>query len=78
MKKMYLSKDGLTLKRITKNFEGDIVIPEGVVYLAKRALAGCDALESISLPSSLTRIEKAAFSDCEALESLTIPEGVTS
>lgn len=55
MKKMYLSKGGLTLKRVTKNSKGDIVIPEGVVYLAKRALAGCEYITEVSLPSTLKR-----------------------
>ncbi len=47
MKKM--CKDELTLKRVTKNSEGVFVVPEGVVYQAKRALAGCEYLKSSAL-----------------------------
>lgn len=76
MKKMYLSKDGLTLKRVTKNSEGDIVIPEGVVYLAKRALAGCEYITEVSLPSTLKEIGDEAFEGCISLTSIVIPHGV--
>jgi len=69
MKKMYLSKDGLTLKRVTKNSEGDIVIPEGVVYLAKRALAGCEFITEVSLPSTLKEIGEEAFDGCTSFGS---------
>ena len=76
MKKMYLSKDGLTLKRVTKNSEGDIVIPEGVVSLAKRALAGCEFITEVSLPSTLKEIGEEAFDGCTSLTTIIIPHGV--
>ena len=76
MKKMYLSKDGLTLKRVTKNSKGDIVIPEGVVYLAKRALAGCEYITEVFLPSTLKEIGEEAFEGCSSLKKITITEGV--
>lgn len=76
MKKMYLSKDGVTLKRVTKNSEGAIVVPEGVIYLAKRALAGCEYITEVSLPSTLKGLGEEAFEGCLSLSKITIPEGV--
>lgn len=76
MKKMYLDKSRLALKRVSRNAEGSIVVPEGVISIEKRAFVGCGYITEVSLPSSLIELREKAFEGCHSLTSITIPEGV--
>ena len=68
-------------------YEGDIVIPEAVVFnertyrvtsIGKEAFAFCDSLTSITIPDSVKSIGWKAFLDCESLKEICIPYSVTS
>ncbi|ASS37232.1 leucine-rich repeat protein [Mogibacterium pumilum] len=54
----------------------DIVIPEGVTDIGRRAFVGCKA-KTVSLPDSLTKIGDNAFMNNQLTE-VTIPSGITS
>lgn len=66
-------------------YEGNIIIPETVVYneltyrvtsIGKEAFAFCDSLTSITIPDSVKRIGWKAFLDCESLEEIIIGNSV--
>ena len=57
---------------------GDVVIPNGVVYIGSGAFAGCDGLTGITIPSGVTTIGDAAFFSCKNLAYVTIPASVTT
>ena len=68
-------------------YNGDIVIPETVVYegvtysvtsIGDYAFLGCSCLTSVIIPNSVTSIGNWAFSECSCLTSVTIPNSVTS
>lgn len=69
-----------------KYYEGDIVIPESVVYLEENydvlrigtgAFSGSMDLNSVSLPSNLITIYGGAFSGCTNLTSITLPSDLS-
>ncbi len=57
---------------------GDVVIPEGVTAIGKRAFYDCKSLISITIPDSVTSIGEGAFNFCTSLTDITIPYSVTS
>lgn len=68
-------------------YEGDIVIPDQVVYngytynvtgIDKNAFEWCPNLKSVVIPGSVTYIGYRAFFECRSLKSITIPNSVTS
>ena len=86
--KYRLNEENLTAEVLQKKgYEGDIIIPETVVFkkVAYRvtsidvsAFSGCSSLTSIVIPESVTSIGICAFSGCSSLTSIVIPDGVTS
>ena len=79
--KYLLDEENLTAEVIQKKgYEGDIIIPEIVVFkkVAYRvtsiswwAFEGCDSLTSIVIPDSVTSIGAFAFDMCENLTFIT-------
>lgn len=69
------SEDGKTLVKVPGNFEGELIIPEGVTTLKRRAFNGCDKLTHVVLPHSLTAISSFAFNMCGITE-LEVPENI--
>ena len=61
-----------------KTCKGDVVIPDGVTYIADSAFHSCNELTSITFPDSVTCIDDHAFRYCEGLTSITIPDSVIS
>ncbi|MBQ9766105.1 MAG: leucine-rich repeat domain-containing protein [Lachnospiraceae bacterium] len=54
----------------------EIVLPETVTYIGRKAFYNCSNLQTIIIPSGVTEIRDAAFGNCTALTSLTVPIGV--
>ncbi len=73
------NQDGeVVLTKCSKEANGAIVVPEGVVGIGIHAFFHCKDIESIKLPDSVRKIEMAAFKGCKSLVSITIPDSVTS
>ena len=56
----------------------DLVIPDDVTKIGKRAFSGCSSLSSVTIPNSVTSIGGGAFYNCSSLTSVTIGNSVTS
>ena len=81
------TKTAEVIKKSGGYYEGDIVIPETVVFnerpyrvtsIGKTAFAFCYPLTSIPIPDSVKSIGWNAFLDCEPLKEICIPNSVTS
>jgi hypothetical protein len=75
---LLLDKAGKTLIQCPAGISGTLAIPEGIVTIARNALAGCSRLASVKIPESVGTIEMEAFSGCSGLNSLSIPASVES
>ena len=73
-----LTIKGGVLYKCGKGVQGDIIIPNGVTSINRRAFLGCDSLISVTIPDSVTSIGSSAFRNCTSLTSVTIPDSVTS
>lgn len=60
-KKVVFSEDGRTLVRVPRDFEGEFVIPEGVISLENGVFRGCEKLTHVVFPYSLTKISRSSF-----------------
>ena len=56
----------------------EIIIPDSVTTIGKRAFKDCERLKTIDIPESVTSIGKCAFLNCSRLPSIIIPSSVTS
>ena len=68
-----LTIKGGVLYKCGKGVQGDIIIPNGVTSINRRAFLGCDSLISVTIPDSVTSIGREAFLGCDSIESITIP-----
>ncbi|MBP3529973.1 MAG: leucine-rich repeat domain-containing protein [Thermoguttaceae bacterium] len=66
---LLLSKDGKTLVACPPGRTGEVVVPDGVVSIAKSAFEG-GAVESVVLPQTLELIDSKAFEQCSKLKSV--------
>ena len=56
----------------------EIILPNNITSIEKRAFKDCQKLTSITIPSSVTSIGKLAFYNCKELRSVTITGDLTS
>lgn len=56
----------------------EIILPDNITSIEKRAFQNCTKLVSITLPSTVTSIGKMAFYNCDELKSVTIQGDLTS
>ena len=75
------SDDRKTLLDCPTDFQGEYVIPDGVICIGGGFLCegfwGCSRLTSIKIPNSVTSIGDRAFYNCSSLTSVTVPNSVT-
>ena len=55
-----------------KGKDRDLLIPDGVTVIGRRAFYGNRTLVSVTLPASVEAVEQEAFDDCLALQSINI------
>ena len=70
-----------------EGYEGDVIIPETVVFndatyrvtsIRQHAFRKCSSLTSITIPNSVTTIARGAFNGCSSLTSIVLPDSVMS
>lgn len=75
------SEGDLTVEVARKEYVGDIVIPESVIYnnkkykvtaIGERAFAGMMQLKALTIPQTITTIQQYALSELPNIESVTI------
>lgn len=67
------TKDMTTLLRLPMAFQGEYIVPEGVVTIGACAFDGCAQLTNVQIPEGVTFIGEYAFYDCDGLTQLTFP-----
>ena len=55
----------------------DVVVPDGVTYIASNVFKENATAQSITLPDSVEEIGNNVFEGCKKLESIVLPEGVS-
>ena len=56
----------------------EIILPNTLETVGKRAFYGCTGLESVVVGTGTTTIDSSAFYDCSSLSAVTLPSGLTS
>lgn len=72
-----LSEDGKTVIKCDYEYEGAVVVPEGVTEIGEYAFEYCTKITSVTIPSSVTKIGEKAFCDCYSLTSIEIQNKAT-
>ncbi len=73
------NKKGTKILRYPRDkAETDYAIPEGVIYISKRAFHSCNNLLSIAMPNSVTVIGYASFYSSKALSSIQMSQSLVS
>lgn len=71
------SKDMKTLYACPAAYDKDVVIPDTVTTISRRAFSGCKLIKEIVLPESVTTIEDQAFADCKVMKKLVLSDAIT-
>ncbi len=67
-----IGKSAFSYTRIT-----EIVLPDSVCAIGKRAFEGCIKLERIVLPHEITTVEESTFAGCSGLVEVTLSQALT-
>lgn len=57
-------------------YEGDLVIPDGVIRVARYAAWENENITSLTVPDSVLRIEPGSFGKCTQLTRVSLPDGI--
>lgn len=57
---------------------GNVIVPEGVISIGKKAFSGCNNVVTVKLPSSVKTIEESAFDSCNELTGITLSQNLES
>ncbi len=68
--------EGNTLEKYVGT-QADVVIPDGVQVIGRRAFSGCKSLVSVTVPEGVRILEWGVFMGCESLKRVTLPSSVT-
>lgn len=60
-----------------RDYQGEIIIPDGVTSIGGYAFEDCSGITSVTIPKGVKYIGSGAFKGCSGLKSVTIPIGVT-
>lgn len=60
-----------------RDYQGEIIIPDGVTSIGSSAFEDCSGITSVTIPKGVKYIGSSAFDGCSGLTSVTIPIGVT-
>ena len=71
-----LTDDGETLRKVSKEADGKVIVPFGVKDILGGAFADCKGITSVFIPRTVEYIGIRAFSNCSNLETITIPFSV--
>lgn len=81
--KKYASVDGILYNKdksavliCPEGKKGDVVVPEGVLYIVGRSFLGCAQITNLTLPKSAVSIGDDAFNSCTNLENIIIPSNI--
>lgn len=64
---------------VLKAYKGsdlDVVIPEGVIEISRKAFEAMKHLRSITMPNTVEKIDFGAFSECESLTKVVLSESL--
>jgi len=64
---VYIIEDNVLIS-VDKSFEGEFVVPDGVVGVGVGAFGDCKKLTAVKLPPSCKHLETSAFFDCRNLK----------
>lgn len=59
------------LSRYDRRQITEVVIPQGVITIRKKAFCGCYSLTSVTIPDSVTEIRSDVFVGCRSLDVAT-------
>ena len=69
---LIMSYGGYSVISCKKDYQGEVIIPNGVKAIRREAFIGCSFLTSIKIPDSVTLIEDNAFRGCTNLKEFIV------
>ena len=71
----FIIEDGVLIEY--KGSGGEVVVPEGVTYIASGAFKGKESVTKVTLPDGVYGIGANAFENCKNLTQVSMPDSVT-
>ncbi len=69
------NKDKTTIHFVSRTTKGEFEVPDGIVTIARSAIAECNAITKITIPTSVQTMELKAISNCASLEAIEAANG---